>query len=188
MFNALLRRLFPPKTPFTLHEPLKRTKHQEMSYTLWVEEKGYQLIAESIRQAIALGGKISLDDAPVEVVELRHKTSNGLAIYNRSTLANEEFEHFFFWLGSQVRDLGYVQAHADRYIKEHGVIMENKSRIYLKPIPTGNMPMTQRFGNIHLELYSENQVVKSLKIQANVYSDRSYLPAEPFDELLDAIF
>lgn len=177
MLDKLFDRLFPPKTPVAVHQLLKRSDKETDDYEAWLNEKRYNPMLEYITAELE-------SKAPqADVLPFSHTASNGIVIYFDDWTTERDFKHFLFWMAYRISRLGYIQVHADKYIKEDGNVVETKSRIYLKTRST-KTPVDQLYGNILLELVGNNNKPSYIKLQANTYSDRNFKEPQPFGELL----
>ncbi len=178
MLDKLFDRLFPPKTPVAVHQLLRRSEKETEDYEDWLSAKTYNRMVEYV------ASEIKSNAAQADVLNFSQTATNGIVIYFGEWTTERDFRHFLFYMAYKISTLGYIQVHADKYMKEQGAEVESKARIYLKS-RSRKSPVDQLYGNILLELVRNNNISSYIKLQANTYSDRNFLDPKPFEELLD---
>ncbi|NVJ46928.1 MAG: hypothetical protein HWE07_07360, partial [Cytophagia bacterium] len=126
----------------------------------------------------------------VDVHLLDSKYANGFAISYTELIGKENFQNIFDYLKDKVQENGYKIAQADRRILVKDSHEETIEKWYLKPISEEleSKVVNQRFGNVLIEKIDVDRKPSYVKFMANVYQDRQYTEAEPFQDLLDKVF
>ena len=101
-----------------------------------------------------------------------------------------EAQRFMDFLKWKVGNLNYISQLSDyrMYVKNGN--SERIERFYLKPrlLLNAQNQVDQKFGNILIELTIRDEKPVQLKLQSNRYSDRNYVDADSFQDLMDRIF
>ena len=99
------------------------------------------------------------------------------------------FQNFFDYLKDKTLEQGYKLAQSDRRIMDKDTYEETIEKWYLKPqsADLDTSLINQRFGNIIIEKIEVNRKPNYLRFMANIYADRLYSKAQPFDELFDKL-
>lgn len=114
--------------------------------------------------------------------------SNGFYMLCEDFLDSRQSKFMLEYFKEKLISLSYYLNHSSRDIFEQKGNVNTRLRYYLKPkLANLEMPLEQKYGNIHLEYLSINDKPDYIKLMANVYSDRNYQDAESFDELLFAL-
>ncbi len=169
-------------------EQLTRSDKDRNSYFGWLQEGRGKKMAEEVYAAYKL--KQEGEPAELKVHLLKMPYANGFALTYHPSLSSKDFQHFFDWLKDRVGNLSYYRAvNAERRIFDKGNYIESKEKYYLKPvIDADSSPFNQRFGNVLIEMVWIDRQPSYLKLVANIYSDRLYTEALPFEGLLHEIF
>jgi hypothetical protein len=170
------------KTPqiAPVHELLTRSQRFNEAYAGWDKN----LVIEALRQAYQqeiMGEKSSI------FTRIDGPTAAGLQWHKPPHLADNEFDFLAEYTKDLLLALGYVLHQADRRIFNREKVVEEVHRYYLKArtgVDTLSGNMSQRWGNILIEVIRVNGQVAKLKIQLNRYSDRAYAEAQSFDSLM----
>lgn len=170
-----------------IHEVLERSESELESYEHWFHSERSQDLINDFDRAYSL--KKQQVESSLAVHLLQSKYSNGFAISYNDSIGAESFQHLFDYFKNTVEQLGYKLAQADRKLKAKGDAEEEVEKWYLKPLATDlkSHLVDQRYGNILIEKVSINRKPSYLKLMANIYQDRLYSEAKPFDELYQKI-
>jgi hypothetical protein len=189
-FENIFKKLFPEgnnSRKTILHEVISRKKSESENYQNWLKsEKKDKQLAE-IMSAYTL----RKHDISTRFTILLHTSeySNGFALTYNDYFSESEFRFIFDYFRDKVLKMNYRLANSDRKIKEKDNYIETIEKHYLKPPLTApNQVSDQLYGNIMIEHISINDKPDYIKILANVYSDRNFLPARNFDEFIEKLF
>ena len=189
-FDDVVGKLFgkqPPKSAF-IHEMLKRSEKDLAAYQEWAgSERAKELITE-VERAYYLKKKGIISQIDVHLLESAY--SNGFAISYSAEVSAEEFQHLFDYFKEVVLQQGYKIAQQDRRIMDKETYEETIEKWYLKPIAEEleTKVVNQRFGNVLIEKTEIDRKPSYIKLMANVYQDRQYSVADPFEDLLEKLF
>lgn len=189
-FDDVVGKIFgkqPAKTAF-IHEVLIRSEKELASFQAWQHSEAQKQLLHDVQHAYYMKKQGIISS--IEVHLLDSKYSNGFAISFNSEIGAENFRNFFDLLKEKVLVHGYKIAQADRRILDKDTYEKTIEKWYLKPISedfeTG--VVNQRFGNVLIEKIDIDRNPSYIKFMANVYQDRQYTKAEPFQDLLDIVF
>lgn len=170
-----------------IHEVLERSEVELGAYRAWKNSERRVDLVNDFDRAYSL--KKQLVESSMEVHLLESKYSNGFAITYNDQIPTDQFRHLFDFFKDQVLDVGYKLSQGDRRIKHKGQYEESIEKWYLKPLAEDLQVavIDQRYGNILIELVSLDRKPSYLKLMANIYQDRLYSKALPFDELYNRI-
>lgn len=186
----LLGKLFPAKrTKISHKENFSQTAEEASQIKAWIEsERGEELFG-LIYNNYHLK-TVGVNKKP-EVHILNSPYANGFAITFQEPLSQEDFQHLFFAFGNRLLDLGYRRVSLDRKLEELNDQVRVIEKLYYKP-PFSNappeQPIDQLFGNVSIEKVALDNKPSFLKVLVTVYSDRLYLPAQPFHEFVERMF
>lgn len=166
-----------------IHEVLERSEAELIAYDNWMRSEGSQDLINDFDRAYSL--KKQQVESSLAVHLLQSKYSNGFAVSYNKSIGAENFQHLFDYFKNKVEQLGYKLAQGDRKLKAKGNAEEEIEKWYLKPLAAdlGSQLVDQRYGNILIEKVSINRKPSYLKLMANIYQDRLYSEARPFEEL-----
>lgn len=189
-FDDVVGKLFgkqPSKSAY-IHELLERSEKELDSYQNWLnsEEKGAVLHEVERGYYFKKQGILS----QIDVHLLESKYANGFAVSYSDEIGKENFRHLFDYLKDQVLKFGYKIAQSDRRILDKESHEETIEKWYLKPISDEleTKIINQRYGNVLIEKIDIDRKPSYIKFVANVYQDRQYTIAEPFQDLFDKVF
>lgn len=170
-----------------IHEVMERTEVELGAYKAWKNSERRTDLVNDFDRAYSL--KKQMVESSMEVHLLESQYSNGFAITYNDQIPVDQFKHLFDFLKDQILDVGYKLAQADRRIKHKGQYEESIEKWYLKPLAEDLQAsvIDQRYGNVLIELVSIDRKPSYLKLMANVYQDRLYTKALPFEELYNRI-
>mgnify|MGYP000557190771 FL=1 len=189
-FDDVVGKLFgkqPSKAAY-IHEVLERSEKQLANYQAWLHtEEGIDLLKE-IERGYYLKKQGMLSEIDVHLLDSKY--ANGFAISYNENIGKENFRNIFDYLKEKVLENGYKIAQADRRILDKESHEETIEKWYLKPISEELEAgiVNQRFGNVLIEKIDVDRKPSYIKFMANVYQDRQYTEAEPFQDLLDKVF
>lgn len=183
--SRLLNNLFGRGKPVVVHEPLRLSAAELQDFRDWASGPVPVLMDQFIRNELA-GPKSELSPSG-SVHFVSSPCSAAVIVYGTETFGPVDFRHYLHLLSERVRQLGYRTANADCLIEEKKSTVQTRLRIYLKPGYSTTMPLDQKYGNVLLELMQLDRAVQYFKLQASWYSDRSWLEARSFEELLEMI-
>lgn len=165
-----------------IHEVLDRTEVELEGYEFWLKSEASKELIADFDRAYSL--KKQQVESSMEVHLLESPYSNGFAITYADQLTITAFKYLFDYFKERTLSLGYKLTQADRKIKDKGDYEECIEKWYLKPIAEDLQAtvINQRYGNILIELVMIDRKPSYLKLMANVYQDRLYTKALPFDE------
>jgi hypothetical protein len=166
-----------------VHEVLERSEKELASYERWLMSDSSKELISDFDRAYSL--KMKQVESSLAVHLLQSKYANGFALSYNEQIGAENFQHFFDYLKNIVEPQGYRVAQADRKLKVKGEAEEEIEKWYLKPLADdlSAQLIDQRFGNILIEKVSINRKPSYIKLMANIYQDRLYTKAKPFEEL-----
>jgi len=184
-FEEVYQRLFKKqqvKAP-VVHELLKRSEKELSSFEEWNRSEERKNLVNDFDRAYHL--KKQLIESAMKVHLLESQYANGFAITFNDVFTEESFRQLFDYFKDQVLQMGYKLAQADRRISDKETYEESIEKWYLKPLSADfdAKIVDQRYGNVIIELVSVNRKPNYMRLMANVYQDRLYTKALPFEEL-----
>lgn len=189
-FDDVIGKLFgkQPSKGAYIHEVLERTEKELASYNAWLVTETKMDVVKDIERGYYLKKQGVVSQIDVHLLDSKY--SNGFAVSYNEVIDKEDFRNIFDFLKERVLENGYKIAQADRRILDKDTHEETIEKWYLKPISseleTGIV--NQRFGNVLIEKIDVDRKPSYIKFMANVYQDRQYTEAEPFQDLLDKVF
>lgn len=188
-FDNVVGKLFgkqSPKAAF-VHEQLVRSEKELAQYEKWLKSESFENTLTDFDRAYHLKKRQIASEMEVHLLESPY--SNGFAITFNQVFTPENFQHFFDYLKEKSLAQGYKLAQADRRILDKETYEETIEKWYLKPqsADLDTKRIDQRFGNVIIEKIEINRKPNYLRFMANIYSDRLYSKAQPFDELFDKL-
>lgn len=189
-FDDVVGKLFgkqPSKAAY-IHEVLERSEKDLAGYESWLKSELRGEVLQEIERAYYLKKQGILSQIDVHLLESKY--ANGFAISYSDLIGKENFQNVFDYLKEQVLKHGYKIAQADRRILDKDSHEETIEKWYLKPISEEleSKIVNQRYGNVLIEKIEVDRKPSYIKFMANVYQDRQYTIAEPFQDLLDKVF
>lgn len=189
-FDDVVGKLFgkqPSKAAY-IHEVLERSEKDLAGYENWLKSELRREVLQEIERAYYLKKQGILSQIDVHLLESKY--ANGFAISYSDLVGKENFQNVFDYLKEQVLKHGYKIAQADRRILDKDSHEETIEKWYLKPISEEleSKIVNQRYGNVLIEKIEVDRKPSYIKFMANVYQDRQYTIAEPFQDLLDKVF
>jgi hypothetical protein len=189
-FDQVYHKVFGKKTnphKAILHETLSRSERFQSDYQQWLMSGQAQKLMDDIRNSFELKKKgIAYDQPAVHILNSAY--ANGIAVSFSDHFQQNDFAYLLDHLSSMILTIGYKKANNDILISEKGNYTETVEKCYLKPIISVETPIDQKYGNILIEHVKINDKPSYLKFSANIYSDRLYKDAKPFNDLMNFIF
>lgn len=183
VYNKLFKKQAPKQPVVT--ELLKRSEKELNEYISWKQSTGRGLLIDDFDRAYHL--KKQQIESAMKVHILDSQYANGFAITFNELFTPTNFKFLFDYFKDQVLAMGYKLAQGDRRISDKDSYEETIEKWYLKP-QTGDFGkelIDQRYGNVIIEFVSVNRKPSYMRLMANVYQDRLYAKAEPFEELFN---
>lgn len=169
---------------YLVQEMYQLSQRENQDYLIWKGEKNTKPLLNSIFAGLQ-HKKAGLSENNQRFSIYESPQSNGFYILCEDFLDIKESQFFLEFIKDQVADLGYIKNHSSKEIFEESGNVKTKFTYYLKPKPENyELPLDQKFGNIHLECLFINDQPDYIKLLANIYSDRNYKNADSFDDLL----
>jgi hypothetical protein len=186
LWGQIFAKPIPPSVPI-ISEPLTRKEAERGDYFRWVQTPLCANMKKSVLQAYRL--KQQQEGHEIQVHLLSMPYANGFALSFDQPFTPSDFMHFFDWLKDRMLLQPYRLANADRQLFDRGAYVETKEKYYFKPKNEASLPpFNQHYGNVLIECVYIDRLPSYLKLVANIYSDRNYTEAKPFDGLLHQIF
>ncbi|WP_375559752.1 hypothetical protein ACE193_18765 [Bernardetia sp. OM2101] len=199
-FDDIFKKLFPKrnKTIPLIKENLKRSEKEELEFQVWSSSGDARYWFARIYESYHLKrqGQLSQD---IEVHLFASAASNGIAITYTNAMSSKQFRFIFDKLKDSVLGLPYPYKiyTSDRAHYERTNYVETIEKHYLKPVyGTNNQvenelkkerQLPQFYGNILIEYIQIDGEPSFIRLLANIYSDRLFLDALPFEELVEKI-
>ncbi len=189
-FDDVVGKLFgkqAPKTAF-IHEVMTRSEKELASYQEWLHSDRSRELIKEVERGYYLKKQGIVSYLDVHILDTAY--SNGFAISYKPEVGQENFRNLFDYFKEVVFQNGYKIAQSDRRIMDKDTYEETIEKWYLKPIAEEleTKVINQRFGNVLIEKTEVDRKPSYIKLMANVYQDRQYTKAEPFQDLLDKVF
>ena len=183
VYNKLFKKQ-PPKQP-VVTELLKRSERELAAYAAWESSSARKHLIEDLDRAYHL--KRQQIESAMKVHILDSQYANGFAITYNQLFTPANFKFLFDYFKDQVLSMGYKLAQGDRRISDKETYEETIEKWYLKPQTSDfdQEQIDQRYGNVIIEFVSVNRNPSYMRLMANVYQDRLYAKAEPFEELFN---
>ncbi|AFM05221.1 hypothetical protein Fleli_2868 [Bernardetia litoralis DSM 6794] len=199
-FDDIFKKLFPKrnKTIPLIKENLKRSEKENLEFQIWSASGDAKYWFARIYESYHLKreGQPSSD---IEVHLFASAASNGIAITYTNAMSSKQFRFIFDKLKESVLKLPYPYKlyTSDRAHYERTHYIETIEKHYLKPVygtskEVGNELKTdgqlpQFYGNILIEYIQIDGEPSFIRLLANIYSDRLFLDALSFEELVKKI-
>ena len=189
-FEDVVGKIFgkqPPKAAF-VHEMLRRSTKELASYQSWLGGEGQKQLFHDIQHAYYMKKQGILSSIDVHILDTQY--SNGFAVSFNPSIGHENFRNLFDFFKEKVLDSGYKLSQGDRRVLDKETHEETIEKWYLKPVTEelGQPIINQRYGNVLIEKVDVNRKPSFIKFMANIYQDRQYTKAEPFQDLFDKVF
>lgn len=192
-FDEIIQKVFARQKddkPLELLESVKRTSKEEIQYNKWAQSNEARSALVKISEAIDLKRQGEKDVKPqVIIAESNYANALSIIFNNRDDEAISRLLMDYF--KEVILSINYRLQVTERKIKEIKNSVQVKEMYFLKPEIKAedfdNPPIKQLYGNIMLERVLLNNQPQYLKIQANIYNDRYYQSALPFNDLLSFI-
>lgn len=183
VYNKLFKKQS-PKQPI-VHEMLERSEKELLAYEQWKDSEERKFLVEDFDRAYHL--RQQQVESAMKVHLLASQYANGFAITFNEVFTPVNFKYLFDYFKDQVLANGYKLAQADRRISDKETYEESIEKWYLKPQSAdfSQELIDQQFGNVIIEAVSVDRKPSYLRLMANVYQDRLYRKAKPFDELFN---
>jgi hypothetical protein len=170
------------------HEIFTRTAAEVEVYQQWKRSKRLPRILESFQAR--LEGRMS-SEAELMLHFIDTPKSRGFVLLHEDgIITGNEMRHLMDYFQEQLLTIGYVSYMSDVRNQLHNNDVITTERHYLKPkfnFDEGTGTNSQRFGNIAIEYIQKNNEPVELKLISNIYSDRKYADARPFEELMEIL-
>lgn len=166
-------------------ELLKRSTKEKFNYAEWVQtgqdlsylkllQDNYRLRQKDVRGTI-------------DFQLFQSGPSNGFYFGNHSVFKGDTFSFLFDKLKDRAEEMGYLLKNNHRQYRDVGEKVKCTDTYYLKPPLSYDedvQNIDQMYGNVHLEMVSFDERPEYVKCMVNIYSDRQYKKAKPFDEFM----
>jgi len=199
-FDDILKKLFPKrnkKIPL-IKENLKRSEKEELEFQIWSSSADAKYWFARIYESYHLKRQ-GLPSQDIQVHLFSSAASNGLAITYTNAMSSKQFRFLFDKLKDAILNLPYPYKlyTSDRAHYERNNYVETIEKHYLKPVygtnkevgtelkTDGQLP--QFYGNILIEYVQIDGEPSFIRLLANIYSDRLFLDALPFEELVEKV-
>lgn len=194
-FQTIFNRLFGKEDGASANQPfvterLVRNGSFQERYDQWIESAEFTLVMTNLRnayhQAMKAGGK----SQEMGLFIYESPQARGFYFNDQLKFSPQTFAFLLDYFRDVVIAEGYQVYTSDRKIDEAPAGVECVERHYLKPAINrhAEAPLDQGYGNILIEYKTLNDRPVYLKLMANIYSDRNYLEARPFEELVKKLF
>jgi hypothetical protein len=192
-FNELIQKIFEsekPDKPLEIIECVKRTQKEQIQYNKWLQSNQARSTLLKIAEAVELNrlGKKNVNPQVI-IAESNYANALNIIFNNRDDEAISRLLMDYF--KEMILSINYRIQLNERRIKENQNSVHLSEMYFLKPDikaeDFNNPPIKQLYGNIIIERVLLNNQPQYLKIQANIYNDRYYQTALPFNDLLSFI-
>lgn len=176
-------------------EEIKRSEAYKNAYFRWLNEGKYRWLLQKINCGYELKKKDEIDDLQIHIL---HSTgANGFAVSYSLLMEDKDLQFLLDYLKERVLQLGYKSYSSERRIFDRKEYVETIEKHYLKPITSKVIPENahyhpnnkeiydQIYGNIIIEYISIDDKPSFLRMMRHYYSDFLYMPARPFDDLVN---
>ncbi|MFN4234873.1 MAG: hypothetical protein ACK4IK_08715 [Bacteroidia bacterium] len=192
-FDDIIQKIFTnqkPDKPLELLETIKRTSKEEIQYNKWAQSNEARSALVKISEAIELK-RLGEKNVKPQIIISESNFANALSIIFNNKDDEAISRLLMDYFKEVVLSINYRMQVSERKIKEFQNSVQVKEMYFLKPEINAddfnNPPIKQLYGNIIIERMLLNNLPQYLKIQSNIYSDRFYQQALPFNELLSFI-
>ena len=198
--DDIFKKLFPKRNKAIplVKENLKRTEKEELEFQIWSSSPDSNYWFSRIYESYHLKRQ-GLPSPDIDVHLFASSASNGIAITYTNAMSSKQFRFLFDKLKKSILELPYPYKlyTSDRSHYERTNYVETIEKHYLKPVygtskEVGNELKTdgqlpQFYGNILIEYIQIDGEPSFIRLLANIYSDRLFLGAFPFEELVNEI-
>ena len=181
-----------------IKENLKRSEKEELEFQIWSSSADAKYWFARIYESYHLKRQ-GLPSQDIQVHLFSSAASNGLAITYTNAMSSKQFRFLFDKLKDAILNLPYPYKlyTSDRAHYERNNYVETIEKHYLKPVygtnkevgtelkTDGQLP--QFYGNILIEYIQIDGEPSFIRLLANIYSDRLFLDALPFEELVEKV-
>lgn len=189
-FDQIVGKLFGRQSPSEafVHEMLERSERELEEYAQWQFSNEKDNVLNEVKDAYILKQQQLPADIDVHVLETQY--ANGFAISYHPRFAKGGFRNMFDYFKEVVLENGYRLSQADRRIIDKGDYEQTIEKWYLKPqtLDADAKLTNQRYGNVLIEKVDIDRKPSYIKLMANIYQDRMFTKAEPFNHLFQLIF
>lgn len=192
-FDEIIQKIFvnqKPDKPLELLESIKRTSKEEIQYNKWAQSNEARSALVKISEAIELK-RLGEKNVKPQIIISESNFANALSIIFNNKDDEAISRLLMDYFKEVILSINYRMQVSERKIKEFQNSVQVKEMYFLKPEINANdfnnPPIKQLYGNIIIERMLLNNLPQYLKIQSNIYSDRFYQQALPFNELLSFI-
>lgn len=189
-FDEIIQQIFASaqaQKPLEMLESVKRTTKEDIQYNKWIQSNEARSILVKIAEAVELKRK-GINDVKPQIILAESNYANALSIIFNNNDDESVSRLLMDYFKEVILSINYYLQVAERKIKENKNSVQVNEMYFLKPVINSedfnNPPIKQLYGNIILERVLLNNKPQYLKIQANVYNDRFYQKALPFNDLL----
>ena len=171
-----------------IHETLERTSRESESFLAWADSHKRTELLTEIYNAYHLKKKGIVAKLNLHLLETKY--SNGFAVTYDSEISADDFRNLFDFLKEKTLEFDYRLAQNDRRIIDRESFEEVIEKWYLKPqgLELEEKKTNQLYGNILIEYVMIDRKPSYIKLMANVYQDRLYSEALPFEEFIEKLF
>ena len=170
------------------HELFTRSQAEVEVYEQWKRSKRLPRILEGFQARLA--GRLS-SEAELMLHFIDTAKSRGFVLlYEEGIITGNEMRHLMDYFQEQLLTIGYTSYMSDIKNQMHHDVVVTTERHYLKPkfnFDEASATISQRFGNVSIEYIQKNNEPAELKLISNIYSDRKYADARPFQELMEIL-
>lgn len=189
LINAIITKIFPRPDKIetgedpVISEPINRSEKFKERYLGWTALAETRSMIDNIARGydqFILAGKSELP-----IGKYKDRGIEGMYLEGSLNLTGEEFSFLLDFLKERVLTLNYRFYRSLYEARDNGKGISLREQYYFKPIPSSfELPVSQEYGNITLELDRSGDTVTYLKIFATTYSGYNYQPSKNFDELI----
>jgi hypothetical protein len=178
-----------------ISEEIKRGDSFKNAYFKWLNEGNYRWLLQKIHQGYEL--KTKNESADLQIHLLKSSGANGFAVSYSLLMDDKDLQFLLDYLKDRILLLDYKVYTSDRRIFDRKEYVETIEKHYLKPITNKIIPenahyhpdnkaiFDQMYGNIIIEYISIDDKPSFLRLMRHYYSDFLYMPARPFEELVN---
>lgn len=177
-----------PSQPL-IHEMITRSEDEKVDYEFWKSTLVCKRLLNWLNEQYVLY-QTNAERSDQAIDFLNTPSSKGFVVYfDQTRYSDRDIVHFFDFLKEKVLRLNYRTQISDVRSYERPKWVESVQRHYLKPRPGQNDKgqFRQQFGNIMIELTSQNDQFHHLKFRANTYKDYKFEEAQEFEQLLKEV-
>ncbi|MGW8122384.1 hypothetical protein ACV07N_06955 [Roseivirga echinicomitans] len=171
-----------------IHEMLERTNRETQSLQSWMDSTHKKELLNEIYNAYHLKKKGIATKLDVHFLDTKY--SNGFAVTYDSEISPDDFRNLFDYLKEKTLEFDYKLMQNDRRIIDRELFEETIEKWYLKPQADAleENITNQLYGNILIEYVLIDRKPSYIKLMANIYQDRLYSQALPFEVFFEKLF